>query len=257
MFHYSGLLCWIHCDGRENAVENNHFDPYDFDLNFVNFPALYDVTDVAGNDVLYVRNAPSADADIRGAVLPTATDIEILGVTPDEAWGYATMLDVDTGWVSMRYLARQSEQDEVWYPLLTQCGGQHWGITFDGASWSGWGGGVRFEAEEVSFLTPHGFGISKEVGTYVVASNSLSAVIQRGPAGWGETDLDLGYSIHLVIHDTLSTIPQFHGSNATEFVGDFPNDTFDKNPLYLIRACSITPYISGVRRHLKLDVRAD
>ena len=235
LFHYSGLR-----DGLEKAVESNHFDTYD-DLNFVNFPALYDVTDVAGNDVLYVRNAPSADADIRSALLPTETSIEILGVTPDEAWGYATMLDMDTGWVSMRYLARQSEQDEVWYPLLTECGGHNWGITFDGASWSGSVNAVWFEAEEVSFLIPHGFGIG--VGTHVVASNSLSAVIQRGTAGWGETDLVLGYSIDLVIHDTLSTLP-----NATEFVGDFPNDTFDKNPLYLKGACSITPYISGNRR---------
>jgi hypothetical protein len=221
-------------------LEGRSFDAYDPLQS--KFPALYDVTNVASNDVLYVRNAPRADSDIRSALLPTETGIEILYVTPDEAWGYATMLtasahniptDMDTGWVSMRYMARQSEQDEVWYPLLTVCGGTepYWSVEFDGASWGLIRHGSRYEPEEVSFLISVNYAY---IDKHVVASNSLSAVITKAPINWGETNLDLGYSIDLVIHDV-----------PTVFDGDHPNVIA---PSYLKGSCTITPNPWGRRR---------
>jgi hypothetical protein len=203
LFNASGLRDYSNYD-----LERTYFDPYDPLQD--NFPALYDVTDVAGNDVLYVRNAPSADADIRSALLPTATDIEILYVTPDEAWGYATMLtswahniptDMDTGWVSMRYMARQSEQDEVWYPPLTKCGGDEpsWYIDFEGASWSFGQYGESAPYEMATFKAPFGRGTDE----FTITSETMSAVISHTPTGWGETDMAAGLEIHLITHKPI------------------------------------------------------
>ena len=173
-------------------------------------PALYDVTDVAGNDVLYVRNAPSAGSEVRGAMLPTATDIEILYVTPDEAWGYATMLTPwahkmdttgETGWVSMRYMARQSKQDEVWYPPLTKCGGDepHWYIDFEGTSWRFGQYGESAPYEMATFKAPLGRGTDE----FTITSETMSAVITHTPTGWGETDMAAGLEIHLITHKPI------------------------------------------------------
>jgi hypothetical protein len=140
---------------------------------------------------------------------------------------------MDTGWVSMRYMARQSEQDEVWYPLLTECGGDkpNWYIDFEGTSWSlGHQYGESAPYEMATFKAP----MNREYGnTHVVASNSLSAVITKRPTNWNETDLDLGYHIDLIIRRSPSV-----------FDGDPPNVIALS---YLVGSCTITPNPWGRR----------
>ena len=73
------------------------------------FPALYDVTGVAAQDVLNVRAEPSANEPIIGAFTPSETGIEVIALSDDGGWGRVNTGE-QAGWVSMRFLARQPGQ---------------------------------------------------------------------------------------------------------------------------------------------------
>ncbi len=73
------------------------------------WPALYDVTGVAANDVLNVRTQPNAGAAIVGTLRPDQTDVEVIEPNEDLTWGLVNS-DEQTGWVSLAYLARHPNQ---------------------------------------------------------------------------------------------------------------------------------------------------
>lgn len=73
------------------------------------WPALYDVFDLADDDVLNIRSKPDASAPLIGALDPKATDIEVLGQGPQAIWAKINA-DESTGWVALRYLSRQLDQ---------------------------------------------------------------------------------------------------------------------------------------------------
>lgn len=64
-------------------------------------PALFNVVDVASDDVLNVRSAPNGGAGIVGTLAYNAKGIEI--VDRDGNWGLVN-LGEGTGWTSLRYL---------------------------------------------------------------------------------------------------------------------------------------------------------
>ncbi|MDF1726703.1 MAG: SH3 domain-containing protein [Sulfitobacter sp.] len=86
------------------------------------WPALYDVTGVAQNDVLNIRAAPSASAPIVGSLRPTAQDVEVIGPNDALTWGQVNS-DGRSGWVSLRYLSRQPGQWDGSIPAIRQCFG--------------------------------------------------------------------------------------------------------------------------------------
>lgn len=65
-------------------------------------PTLFDVSDVAADDVLNIRARPSASAEIIGRFSPDATGIEV--IEESNGWGRVNSGEA-SGWVSMRYLA--------------------------------------------------------------------------------------------------------------------------------------------------------
>jgi uncharacterized membrane protein len=70
------------------------------------WPALHDVVGVALNDVLNIREAPSAKARIVGTYAPDATAIEVVGPAPGNSrWGTVNVGE-QTGYVSLRFLQR-------------------------------------------------------------------------------------------------------------------------------------------------------
>jgi uncharacterized membrane protein len=71
-------------------------------------PALYSVAGVAANDRLNVRAGPDAVSRIVGGFAPDATGIEVTALSKGGGWGRINAGE-GTGWVSMRYLARQHE----------------------------------------------------------------------------------------------------------------------------------------------------
>lgn len=70
------------------------------------FPALYRVTGVSADDVLNIRTEPNARSEIIGGFTPDARGIEVIGLAPNGRWGLVNAGE-QTGWSSMRYLARE------------------------------------------------------------------------------------------------------------------------------------------------------
>ena len=79
-------------------------------------PALYDVTDVASNDVLYIRANPQAGATALGELPHDAKAVEVVAISPDGKWGQVSWGEV-SGWASLAYLTRPDQPD--WFTLGT------------------------------------------------------------------------------------------------------------------------------------------
>jgi hypothetical protein len=80
------------------------------------WPALYDVTGVAADDVLNVRAAPDASAEIIGTLKPDATNVEVIEPSERQGWGRVNT-GGRSGWASLRFLQRQPGQ---WYGKIPQ-----------------------------------------------------------------------------------------------------------------------------------------
>ena len=68
-------------------------------------PDLFDVTGVASNDVLNIRQGPSASTPIIGALAYNQGGVEVIGTTRNGRWGLVNSGE-RSGWVSMRYMTR-------------------------------------------------------------------------------------------------------------------------------------------------------
>lgn len=73
------------------------------------FPALFNVVDVAGNDVLNIRSLPANSGEIIGALDPNQIGVEVLALSDNGRWGLVNAGE-RTGWAFMRYLSRQPGQ---------------------------------------------------------------------------------------------------------------------------------------------------
>jgi uncharacterized membrane protein len=75
-------------------------------------PTLFDVTDVAGDDVLNVRAGPGTGHPVIGTLAPDTERIEVVAHDRTGRWGQIN-LGERAGWVAMRYLAYRVD---VWEP---------------------------------------------------------------------------------------------------------------------------------------------
>jgi uncharacterized membrane protein len=73
-------------------------------------PTLFDVTGVAPDDVLNIREAPNASAAIIGTLSPDARDVEVVGYDASGRWARINTGE-RSGWAALRYLAYQVD---VW-----------------------------------------------------------------------------------------------------------------------------------------------
>lgn len=94
-------------------------------------PALYRVTGVAADDVLNVRAEPSAQAAILSGFAPSAGGIEVVALAEGGRWGQVN-LGESTGWVSMRFLAREGDAGWRSGTVPMQCFGTEpfWSVRF-------------------------------------------------------------------------------------------------------------------------------
>jgi len=85
-------------------------------------PALYDVTGVAGDDVLNIRAAADAGSPVRGGLSADATAVEVVALSPNGKWALINTGE-GAGWVAFRFLHRQDRPD--WYAVADhlQCSG--------------------------------------------------------------------------------------------------------------------------------------
>lgn len=104
-------------------------------------PQLFAVQDVAADDVLNIRQEPSARSDIIGGFAPDARNIEVIALNATRRWGLINH-EEGTGWVSMRYLRAQGRSiDHYNMPQGLRCFGTE-------PFWSAisQGGMLRYEA---------------------------------------------------------------------------------------------------------------
>ena len=99
------------------------------------WPALHDVVGVAADDVLNIREEPSATSAIVGTLAHDATEIEVIRATDDLRWGLVNTGE-RSGWVSMAYLERGPGQ---WWgaasPLASCSGTEPFWTLEIGADW--------------------------------------------------------------------------------------------------------------------------
>ena len=84
-------------------------------------PWLHDVTGVAANDELNIRQAPSASAPAIGALPPDARDVEVIAADPSGKWGQVNVGET-SGWAALRFLAPQDPGDYALHRSL-DCSG--------------------------------------------------------------------------------------------------------------------------------------
>ncbi|MCA0920327.1 SH3 domain-containing protein [Pseudooceanicola nanhaiensis] len=151
------------------------------------FPALYDVSGVAANDVLNMRAAPDPSAPIVGTLAPDATGIEAVQADADSGWLRVNSGET-AGWASPAYLTRQPGQPDGTQPALTRCFGTEpfWSLMPAGAGWtfqqaggaatflpSGWQGTAAGRSDRYATILLAGKG-ADVAGTIVVGRDICS-----------------------------------------------------------------------------------
>lgn len=158
------------------------------------WPALFDVTGVAGDDVLNIRTGPDPASERIGSYAPSARDIEVIAPNERQTWG---MVNVDgrVGWVSLRYLQRQPGQ---WLgaPIgNVRCVGTEpfWSLTRrgDAVTWSTpegeADGSVTVTLDTIARRTTRGF-------VYAMAGDRGHVILELAACSDGMSDRAFGIS---------------------------------------------------------------
>lgn len=111
----SVILVWLCCTGA-------------WAQGFV--PALHEVMGVAANDVLNIRQGPSAKTPIVGAYAFNRRDIEVIAIHPDGRWAQVGVPE-GNGWVALRFLRPTAAVQPA--TLAMQCFGTEpfWSLAID------------------------------------------------------------------------------------------------------------------------------
>lgn len=118
--HAAATLCWLACAVLPGAAQE--------------FPALYSVTGVAADDVLNIRSAPAASAEIIGTLAPGQSGVEVVQADDSGKWGLVNSGE-RSGWAALRYLAREPRDDWRSQGQALECFGTEpfWSFTLDQA----------------------------------------------------------------------------------------------------------------------------
>lgn len=162
------------------------------------FPAAYQVTGVAANDVLNIRAEPSAGAATVGSIGPYGFNVEVLRLSDDGKWGLVGLPE-GNGWVSMRFLEPIAAADPYQVPRPLSCFGTEpfWGLGLypRGAEWSAPDlprADLTVTEEAVAWS---GFRFRAEEGPTRV----FDGIITRQRCGDGMSDREFGFAISLFI----------------------------------------------------------
>lgn len=93
------------------------------------WPALFNVSGVAANDVLNIRAAPGANAAVVGTLAHNAERVEVIRTNNRKSWGLVNTGET-SGWVKLAYLSRIEPSDN--FPHITSCFGTEpfWSLTY-------------------------------------------------------------------------------------------------------------------------------
>lgn len=101
-------------------------------------PAAYRISNVAAGDVLNIRAAARADAEIVGSLPPDGRGIEVLALSDDGKWALVPLPE-GSGWVARRFLAAEPLPAGDRLPRPLRCSGTEpfWSLQLNtrGGSW--------------------------------------------------------------------------------------------------------------------------
>lgn len=169
------------------------------------FPALYDVSGVASDDVLNVRKGAGATYPLIETLGPYQRDIEIIQLSDNGKWGKISYPS-GSGWASMRYLTRLPNQNGPDLPRPMSCGGTEpfWGISF-GISGNEFNelGGMTHILPTVWEGVPDGM-LAVSYGLKMVRNGAeINAVITRSQCSDGMSDIEYGFEINAILSGAL------------------------------------------------------
>lgn len=95
-------------------------------------PGLFAVTGIAQGDVLNIRAVPAASGDQLGSLSRNTQGVEVISLSEDGRWGMVSTRET-SGWVAMRYLAREPGPEWTALQRPLHCVGAEpfWGATYD------------------------------------------------------------------------------------------------------------------------------
>lgn len=166
-------------------------------------PALFDVRNVASDDRLNIRAAPTGASEKVGALSHSAKGIEVIRLNPSGKWGMVNAGE-SSGWVAMRFMKRQHGQWPGGVPEIRSCFGTEpfWdlGMQTDGS--------IRLSTPVqdhfgtvVSRATASGRldAFAYDIEFHGATTASGTAVIRARACNDGMSDREFGLSLDLVI----------------------------------------------------------
>lgn len=160
------------------------------------WPALYDVANVADNDTLNVRTAPSAQAEILATIEPDARGIEVVDVNDDQDWGLINVGE-QSGWVSLAFMVRVSTYWAGSFPEITSCYGTEpfWNLTVDDtrASFS------RPDGATFTGMPMTRHPSANRTDRWAFLAGGATGILRQNRCGDGMSDRTFGLSLDLVL----------------------------------------------------------
>ena len=182
------------------------------------YPALHDVTGVAADDVLNVRERPDAASAIIGALAPDTPGVEVVRTDASERWGLVNIGE-GAGWAAMRYLAPQPPGDYTLTRILL-CSGTEpfWDLTITQGSTAQLRNMSGPDEDFSVGVLQRAYGRSDRYSLHGHAANSeLAVVIRHQACNDGMSDREFGLDTDLLI--TGQDGP-FHLSGCCTLIGD-------------------------------------
>ncbi|MEP2531593.1 SH3 domain-containing protein [Shimia sp.] len=167
------------------------------------FPALFDVTGVASDDVLNVRSDASGASDIIGTLSHQQADVEIIAINDTGTWGQVNAGE-RSGWVSMRFLKRQIDNPDYLLARGFACFGTEPFWSLDVTQ----GQQAQFsEMAEPDTQHPAGlmFRSHNHPGRYAIRFAESSAVLSQEACNDGMSDRDYGLAVDVLYHNEGET----------------------------------------------------
>ena len=162
------------------------------------WPAIHDVTGVAPNDVLNIRERPDASSPVVGRLPPDAT-VEVIRPNARMTWGLVNAGE-RPGWVSLRFLARRPGQWDGAFPEIGACFGTEpfWSLRRDGDA-------ITFSTPETSetlTITARSGSENRRDSFHVIAEGPTGpavAILQTEACSDGMSDREFGISMQLLL----------------------------------------------------------
>jgi uncharacterized membrane protein len=162
------------------------------------WPAIHDVTGVAADDVLNIRERPDPGSPIVGRLSP-GDAVEVIRPNDRLSWGLVNAGE-RPGWVSLRYLQRRPGQWDGAFPEVAACFGTE-------PFWS-----LAREGDSLTFSTPGasaGYAITARSGSenrrdsfHMIAEGadgSAVAILETEACSDGMSDREFGISVQLLL----------------------------------------------------------